>query len=84
MSGEFHFPFWCDDTLARFLLKAMKYVNQTCQLDGVNRAISITLDIRHYLDNARATEALEWLGLRMFKTLLRPKYRSSEKSSNGP
>ena len=44
----------------------MEYINQTREPDRINYAVSITLDIRHYLEHAGATETPEWLGLRVF------------------
>ena len=65
MSYEFHFPLGSDNTRCRFLLKAMKHVDETRQLDSIDRSVSIALYIGNDLENACATEALEWLRARM-------------------
>ena len=55
----------------RLLLEDVKNIDRFLKSDGINRTISVAVEVRDYFHNSRASEAAHRLGIGMLSALLR-------------
>jgi hypothetical protein len=72
----------CCDALLRLLLERVEYINDARELDGIDGAIGVSVEVVDDFQRAPPTEALQYFGGGAFDTTLSIVFRLTENAAH--